>query len=60
MSLQRRYPISVELIEPFPEMYWPLAWAWLDAARGQVADDFTPKTAGEFVEAKGTQFDARL
>lgn len=46
----------IELIEPFPEMYWPLAWAWLDAARAQVADDFTPKTALEFVESYSRAF----
>jgi RimJ/RimL family protein N-acetyltransferase len=44
--------MEVSLVQPFPEYAWPRVWAWCKPFRHLLADDFAPKTMGEFVEAR--------
>lgn len=34
---------------PFPDVALPLLWNWIEEARHQVADDFSPQTPDEFI-----------
>jgi RimJ/RimL family protein N-acetyltransferase len=40
---------QIDVIAPFPDVALPLLWMWIEEARSQVADDFSPQTPGEFI-----------
>jgi RimJ/RimL family protein N-acetyltransferase len=39
----------IRVESPFPTEAWPRVWFWMDAFRGRVTDDFSPKSIEEFV-----------
>lgn len=41
---------TLKLERPFPEWALPKLWAWMEACRSRIADDFAPKTFDEFLE----------
>lgn len=42
--------VNVEIVSPFPMSDAPRIWAWSEAFRAKVSDDFSPKTLPEFLE----------
>lgn len=52
--------MSIDITEPFPEWAFPLAWGWVEKRLGQIADDFFPRTPGEFVERYFSRYSRTL
>lgn len=47
-------------IREFPDAALPQLWAWCEAFRNQVADDYSPKTINEFVDFELAREAARV
>src|SRR5579875_347925 len=43
--------MGITLVSPFPEYALPMAWAWVQPALGQMADDFAVRTLEGLLEA---------
>jgi hypothetical protein len=42
--------MATQLVDPFPEWAWPMAWEWLRASADVALDDFSPRTVEAYVE----------
>ena len=42
--------MEISVQSPFPPECLPRVWRWIEGFRHKVADDFSPKTLGEFVD----------
>lgn len=49
--------MDIQVVNPFPFEALPRVWRWIEQFRSKVADDFTPKSLPQFMEAMAAQWD---